>query len=271
MLKTRIITGVVLLVAFIADLFFASFAIFALILGFVVAAAAWEWGRLCGIVNENLQSVYASLVGVLALVALYVPYNEMFIRWLLLAALIFWLIVPALFYLFPRLAAIDAPDLRLLALGFFLFSASAVSIQYLRSFAPEGSAWLLFYALSIVWLMDIGAYFSGKKFGKNKLAPLISPGKTWEGVYGGLTVTAVLFIVVAFTVDWAHGNLWKLLVATFMAAVFSVVGDLYESRIKRAANRKDSSRLLPGHGGVLDRIDGVIAAVPVFAFFWAWL
>ncbi|MFK8078637.1 MAG: phosphatidate cytidylyltransferase, partial [Granulosicoccus sp.] len=125
--------------------------------------------------------------------------------------------------------------------------------------------------LSIVWLMDIGAYFSGRRFGKNKLAPAISPGKTWEGVYGGLAVTGLVLLFILVFAPFAADNRFKLIIATVLAACASVLGDLYESRIKRAADMKDSSQMLPGHGGVLDRIDGVLAALPVFAFVWVWL
>ena len=119
--------------------------------------------------------------------------------------------------------------------------------------------------------MDIGAYFSGKRFGKTRLAPQISPGKTREGVMGGLLATAIVMLLVIISADFAQDNRLKLILATALAAFASVIGDLAESRVKRAAEMKDSSNLLPGHGGVLDRIDSVLAAVPVFAFTWAWL
>lgn len=271
MLKTRIITAVILLLGFCADLFLASNAVFALVLGFVVAAAAWEWSRLCGVANEHVQTAYSCVVGLAVLVGLYIPYGAPWIQWLLLTGLLFWLAVPAVFYLNPTRDPIKAPDTMLLALGFWLFLVTAVSMQYLRSMAPHSSAWLLLYAFAIIWVMDSGAYFSGKRFGKNKLAPQISPGKTWEGVAGGLLATALLMIIVLIFADWAEGGRIKLVVATVFAAAASVLGDLYESRIKRAADMKDSSQMLPGHGGVLDRIDGVLAGMPIFAFIWAWL
>lgn len=271
MLKTRIITAVVLLIGFGADLFFASVDVFALVLGFIVAAAAWEWSRMCAVKDELQQSVFSALVGLIALVGLYIPYSEELMRWVLLLGFLFWAGVPVLFYLVPRHEPIDTLNGPLLAIGIFIFLVAAIAIQYLRSFAPFGSAWLLFFAFSTIWLMDIGAFFSGRRFGRTKLAPLISPGKTWEGVYGGLVVTALLLLVVLFAADWAEGNRMKLIFATVLAASASVLGDLYESRIKRAADVKDSSQLLPGHGGVLDRIDGVLSAIPVFAFVWAWL
>ena len=271
MLQTRVITGVVLLVAFAADLFLASVQVFALVLGFVVAAAAWEWSRLCGVRDEHWQTAFSAVTGALALTVLYIPYNEVFMAWVLLLGFLYWLTVPMGFYMAPRLKIFGRMQRRLLGLGVFVMLVAAIAVQYLRTYAPNASPYLLFYALSIVWVMDIGAYFSGKRFGKTKLAPQISPGKTREGVMGGLlTTAAVMFVVLAFA-DFAQENWLKLIVATALAAAASVIGDLAESRVKRAAEMKDSSNLLPGHGGVLDRIDSVLSAVPVFAFIWAWL
>ena len=128
----------------------------------------------------------------------------------------------------------------------------------------EQGGWLLMYLLSLVWVADIGAYFSGRKFGKHKLAPGISPGKTWEGVIGGLVLNVGWISLV-----YQLSNGWGLAYAGFLGlgiltAGLSVVGDLYESILKREAGVKDSGRILPGHGGVLDRIDSVIAATPVY-------
>lgn len=271
MLKTRIITAVVLLLAFSAALAFASKDLFALILALVVAASAWEWCRMSGLQHEDAQSAYAAAVGVLSLVVLYLPHSEHLVGWLLLTGVLFWLSVPALFYLSPHQPEAGDTDHLLLGIGLLILCIAALSIQYLRSLAPQASGALLLYALSVVWCMDIGAYFSGRRFGRTRLAPTISPGKTREGVYGGLLVTALLMLLVMFMAEFAEGNRFKLLVATLLAALASVLGDLYESRIKRAAGVKDSSQLLPGHGGVMDRLDGVVAALPVFAFIWAWL
>lgn len=271
MLKSRIITGVILLALFAADLASASVDVFALSLSFVVAACAWEWGRLCGIVDETIQTTFAAIVGFLALVALYFPYHPETARWIFLAAFLFWASVPAIFYLMPRMEPIKSVRQTLLLTGVFVFIVSVMAIQNLRSFLPFASSWFLLYVMSIVWLMDIGAYFVGRRFGTNKLAPAISPGKTWEGVYGGLAVTVLVLFAVLIVAPWAPDNRIKLVIATLLAAVASVIGDLYESRVKRAADMKDSSQLLPGHGGVLDRLDGVLAALPVFVFVWVWL
>ena len=191
--------------------------------------------------------------------------------WVLLVGFLYWLSVPITLYMRPKLAVFDRPKGALLVLGVFVVLVTVVAVQYLRSHAPNGSPYLLLYALSIIWVMDIGAFFSGRRFGRNKLAPLISPGKTREGVYGGLLATAILMVLILASADFADGNAAKLVLATMLAAGASIIGDLSESRMKRAADMKDSSQLLPGHGGVLDRIDSVLAAIPVFAFAWAWL
>ena len=268
MLKQRIVTAGVLLVVFALLLRFASIDFFALALSLIVAAAAWEWSRLSGIAVEFWQSVYAIAVSIFVLICLYLPLFGDGFRWLMLTGLLFWGTSLVQFYLTPRLVAINTPAVVLLLIGLPLLTIAALSIQYLRSYAPAASSGLLLYALGVVWVMDIGAYFSGRRFGKRKLAPSISPGKSWEGVYGGLVAAACLLIVVILFVDWP----WmRLALATVGAAAASVIGDLYESRVKRAAGRKDSSQMLPGHGGVLDRLDGVLAAIPVFAFFWSWM
>ena len=120
------------------------------------------------------------------------------------------------------------------------------------------------YLLSLVWVADIGAYFSGRNFGKRKLAPNISPSKTWEGVAGGIILNLVWMLIVFQLSGGWEIVFWQFLLIGLATSIISVVGDLYESILKREALVKDSGTLLPGHGGVLDRIDSVIAATPVF-------
>ena len=271
MLKTRIITATVMLLAFLTALFAASISVFALLLAAVVAASAWEWSRLCGVRDEPVQTAYAAGIGLLALIFLYLPQSGSFIQWMMLIGFLFWLIVPAIFFLKPVHDPIVSPNTVLLMTGPLVFIVCVLGVQYLRSHDVAASPWLLLYALATVWCMDIGAYFAGRQFGQNKLAPSISPGKTWEGVVGGLGVAFVFFLLSLLLGNWPEGTGFKLFIATVLATAVSVIGDLYESRIKRAANMKDSSQLLPGHGGVLDRIDSLLAAVPVFTFLWVWL
>ena len=129
---------------------------------------------------------------------------------------------------------------------------------------PLGN-WLIMAVMVLVWGADIGAYFSGKAFGKRKLAPQVSPGKSWEGVYGGLALSLVITAVVGLVRDWTLGQMILGLLGAAIVVFISVVGDLTESMFKRQSGIKDSSNLLPGHGGVLDRIDSLTAAIPVFA------
>lgn len=271
MLKERVVTAIVLLVVFAVLLAFASVSVFSLILGIIVAAAAWEWSRLCGVTHEHAQTAFAAGVGAVTILVLHSPLVDTAMPAVMLIGLLFWLSVPVQFYLKPNLPAITAVSMGWLAVGLVILPIAALSIQYLRSYAPGASSWLLLYALGVVWVMDIGAYFTGRQFGKRKLAPLISPGKSWEGVYGGLACSFVFFLLALIFGSWPEGTGFTLFVATVFAAAASVIGDLFESRMKRAAGMKDSSQLLPGHGGVLDRIDGVISALPVFAFFWVWM
>ncbi len=271
MLRTRILTALVLL-AFLLPAVFAStpwpFAIVSLVL---IAAAAWEWARLNGV-----SSIAAIGPGaLLALAGAWAVYSgavgRMPATWWW-ATLALW-VIGGVFVLrggpsaWPRWPA----ALRLLAglvllwVGWLaLAQARVVSVNFVLS------------VLCIVWMADIGAYAAGRAFGKHKLAPSISPGKSWEGVYGGLV--GVMLLAVVWTL-WADRALpvdapslftrlrgafgWVgMFAASAMLSGLSVVGDLFESLVKRAAGAKDSSRLLPGHGGVLDRIDALMPVLP---------
>jgi phosphatidate cytidylyltransferase len=270
-LRTRIITALVLL-AFLLPALFASkpwpFAIVSLVL---IAAAAWEWARLNGV-----NPVAAIGPGaMLALAGAWAVYSGTVGRvpaawwW---AALVLW-IVGGAFVLrggpsaWPRWPA----PLRLLV-GLILLWIGWLAIAQARTVSIN----FVLSVLCIVWMADIGAYAAGRAFGKRKLAPSISPGKSWEGVYGGLVGVAVLGIVWTLWVDrtWPVDgeSLFTRLRQQFgwigmfagcaALAGLSVVGDLFESLVKRAAGAKDSSRLLPGHGGVLDRIDALMPVLP---------
>jgi phosphatidate cytidylyltransferase len=265
MLKTRVITAVILLAVLVPVTLFAPVAGFAAMMAFAVVFGAWEWARLLGFAALGpvlyAACVGAVLVGVTAAFGLNVP-------GLNAAAAIFW-VVAAPFALIrkPALAA-GAWRIFLLLAGVVVLFAAWHAVVQARTI---GVVFVLSLML-VVWLADIGAYFAGKAFGRHKLAPGISPGKTWEGAVGGLVLTVVVAALLLhsarlqpnfFTVDAAVYGTARMLVWVACLVAFSVLGDLFESLLKRQAGVKDSSNLLPGHGGVLDRIDAMLPVLPL--------
>jgi phosphatidate cytidylyltransferase len=269
MLLTRIVTAVVLAPLVVAALFGLPPAGWALVaLGFVVAAA-WEWAALAGR-GTAARAAYAAATAMLGLALLLAPsagfgsagWPAALAVPLLALATAFWtLLMPAWLSRRWRLP----PGSGGLALGWVLLFATWVALVQLQARSP----WVVLAAMALVWIADSAAYFAGRAFGRRKLAPQISPGKSWEGVYGGLVAVgayAAWLLVVARdhgltgASSFASAVIW---IATALAlAMLSVGGDLFESLLKRHAGVKDSGRTLPGHGGVLDRIDALLAAMP---------
>ena len=269
MLKTRVITAVVLLAVLLPILYFNNFTAFAVVATVFFGAAIWECFRLFNPGTQNAH-VIALLWTVGFAVALYTDRISTSFWAALSVALWIARFVPSLKTGLPPLGA-PANTLLSLVYGFAVVGCF-VSIVELYSYSPL----FLLSVLAIVWVADIGAYFSGKAFGKRKLAPSISPGKSWEGaIGGGVAVLALASISVAFggsafantfAARVQHGYGWGVLVLVLVLMVAaSVVGDLFESQLKRRAGMKDSSNLLPGHGGVLDRIDALIPVLPLAA------
>ena len=272
MLLQRVITAVVLVALLLPTLWIATPWPFALLTLLLIAAAGWEWSRLNGV-----ATVAAVGPGVLlALAGLWAVYTDSVVRvptsmWYGSSAA--WLVLGALALrggptAWPRWPAVLRLALGLLALWvawLALAQARAVGVNFLLS------------TLCLVWVADIGAYAAGRAFGRHKLAPTISPGKSWEGVAGGLACVLALAALWALVIDarWQvdSASLYSQLVERFgwaglvpltvLLAGFSVLGDLFESLVKRAAGAKDASRLLPGHGGVLDRVDALLPVLPI--------
>jgi len=275
-LKQRILSAFVMLVIFLVVNFMIADAFFALAMCALGAAAAWEWSRVSGVQAMSLQCIYAIVCIVISVIlVVYIPppqLSPVVVKSFALAAFLFWMSVVYLFYSKPEKSKLaSGGDVFTLIVGLFLISACVYFSHFLHAESLGGSAYLFLYAMCTVWVMDVGAYFTGKRFGRRKLAPRISPGKTWEGVFGGLACAALLAASVLALADFAAQKPLAFVLGTVLAAAVSILGDLYESRLKRSVGFKDSSQLIPGHGGVLDRIDGVIAAIPVFAFAWVWL
>ncbi len=257
MLKQRLLTALVLMPL-------AGYAILglppqwlALLLGAVILAAAWEWSRLCGVAHWHY-----TLITLISLLVCWWSLPRL--EWLLWLAAGWWLIV--LVWLvryetgFPYLPSARWPWA---ASGWMALVPAWIAAMQLHSHPLFGAVWTLFFFV-LVWAADSGAYFSGRWLGRAKLAPKVSPGKTWVGLYGGLA--SALAITAAFAwwqqLHWLATQL--LLLIAVLTVVAATLGDLFESLLKRHAQVKDSGALLPGHGGVLDRIDSLTASAPVF-------
>jgi phosphatidate cytidylyltransferase len=269
MLKTRVITAVVLLAVLLPVLYFNNFTAFLVVATVFFGAAIWECFRLFNPGTRNAHII--AVVWAIALPAAVLTDRVNTSFWAALS-LALWIarFAPALKLGLPPLGT-ASNTLLSLVYGFALIGCFVAMVEAF-SYSPL----YLLSVMAIVWVADIGAYFSGKAFGKRKLAPSISPGKSWEGAIGGgvavlaLAVASVAFggeaLANTFAVRAQHAFGWPALVAVLVLMVAaSVVGDLFESQLKRRAGMKDSSNLLPGHGGVLDRIDALVPVLPLAA------
>jgi phosphatidate cytidylyltransferase len=200
-------------------------------------------------------------------------YAADYVPWSIFIAVMWWFSIT--FYLKFAKPKTASSDLKLdkLLVAFLVLPAAALAMEKIHAFQAgphiQGAA-LLFYALSLVWVADIGAYFAGKKFGKNKLAPHISPGKTKEGLLGAVITTTLYTLAATFYFDLDRDRAIMLVMLSVIVTFISVTGDLYISFLKREAGLKDSGNILPGHGGMLDRVDSVLAAMPVFLLGFSW-
>jgi phosphatidate cytidylyltransferase len=221
----------------------------------VLLVAGWEWSGFLGGRNALVRTVF--VVGTAVLCALWwrSTGSSASLRVALWFALLFWSLALLWVFFFPRWVnrAVVA------AAGMLALSLAWLALVRMRLDLDQGGHAVM-YSLLIVWLADSGAYFAGRALGVRKLAPDVSPGKTWAGLWGGLLACALLAALVAWA---ANVPLQALLPVTLVAGVFSVVGDLTESLCKRFAGLKDSGSLIPGHGGVLDRFDSLLAAAPL--------
>ena len=260
MLKQRIITALILLPIALCGFFLLEGSAFALFIGLVVTLGGWEWARLAGFNDQSMRIAYAAVVALMLFVMHLLPGLA---PWVLGASVLWWGIATYLVLTYPRSSDHWAGAACKLVIGLLILLPAWQGLVLIKQ-EPLGN-WLIMAVMVLVWGADIGAYFSGRAFGKRKLAPLVSPGKSWEGVYGGLALSLIITVLVGFFRDWTVAELFKGLIGAALIVFISVVGDLTESMFKRQSGIKDSSNLLPGHGGVLDRIDSLTAAIPVFA------
>ncbi|MYM64977.1 phosphatidate cytidylyltransferase [Pseudomaricurvus sp. HS19] len=263
-LKQRVITALVLAAVLLAALFGLAPGVFVLGLGLVVLLAAWEWSDLASIrgVAARLSFVglvAASLLLVAALTGLPGAPDKAMIRNLLLGACTWWALALLWVQGYPSSAVLWGNPWVKSLMGLLVLVPTWLGLALVRGQA--NGEWLIVLLVLVVVCADVGAYFSGRAFGKRKLATEVSPGKTWEGFWGGVACCALLGLVVGYGV----GGGAMMLALVVPAGLASVLGDLLESMVKRQRGVKDSGTLLPGHGGVLDRVDSITAAAPVFA------
>lgn len=233
-------------------------------------AGLWEWFDLAGIEDSLARTVL--LVANLGLMVAIVwgsrastGFSMALLQVATIVGVIWWLVALAWLGRY-RFASSDTSYARVLKLGAGALAVIPAwcALAWIHASEPNGHRWLL-AALMIVWAADSGAYFAGRRFGKHKLAPRVSPNKTIEGLIGGLVAGVAVGVVFSLFAGATAAQLPVVALVALVAVLFSVVGDLFESLLKRHAGVKDSGHLIPGHGGVLDRIDGVLAALPVFA------
>jgi phosphatidate cytidylyltransferase len=262
MLKQRLLAALVLIPAFLAALWYLPQWAWAALMGAVVLLGADEWARLSGYPQLGRSAYLVATAAVLAGSYKLLSAGASPAWWMLPLAVAFWLVVAPLWVGGHWRAS--NPAVRAVA-GWIVLIPTWIAIVELRLIGPG----LVLYAMGMIWLADSAAYFSGRMWGRHKLAPTVSPGKTWEGVAGALFAVAVLAALVAlvgkefFLAGYAV-EAWRLVVASWFIVGMSILGDLFESHIKRTAGVKDSGHLIPGHGGVLDRIDSQTAALPLF-------
>lgn len=268
MLKQRILTALILAPLALWGIWALPPQGFAIAIGIIFALAGWEWSRLCGLERAPGRALYVALLA-LAMVGGYPLLAEG--NWpmaILVVALMWWTLALMSVLSYPQ------------GTGLWQHSALARGVAGLLVLLPAWAALALLHErfgpgyvillMLLVWGADTGAYFAGRAFGRHKLAPRVSPGKTWEGVAGG----AVLALLVALaSTYWLEpvGGYAAFLLLVLLTVMISILGDLMESLFKRMAEVKDSGGLLPGHGGVMDRIDSMTAAGPLFALGLLWL
>lgn len=273
MLIHRILTALILIPLVIIALFFAPLSIFSYLMIAVCGMAAWEWTNFLAITKPLNKIVFTFFVVMLLSLVYLIPNTELIkyrlFNYIICLSIIWWLVALLLVIGYPKSAKYWSNSLVIkLLFAFFTLVPFFISMIELRSInytlnTYTGAVWLL-YVFVVVWATDTGAYFVGRTLGKRKLAAKVSPGKTIEGFLGGVG-SAILISIFVYLTGYFQLSFTAFILSSLLAILVSVLGDLTESMFKREAGIKDSSNLIPGHGGILDRIDSLTAAVPMFA------
>lgn len=262
MLRSRVLTALALTVLLIAAILYSPPRFTAVVLGLILLIGAWEWSAFLA-VAWPWRVLYVVVLAMLGITGVRYAFELQRFTLILQVGLLWWLV--ALIWI------VSAPQ-RVSGLAAALAGALAllptwIALVRIDAHWRQGAQWTLFI-LALTFAADIGAFFAGRRFGRVHLAPRVSPNKTWEGVLGGMLLSLAVAIGGA---AWFHISALSFLALCLAAAGFSVIGDLTESLLKRHVHLKDSGRLFPGHGGVLDRVDSVTAATPVMALGLIWL
>lgn len=261
MFKQRLATGLILAPLVLALVIWAPVWMFSLLMALVVLYGAWEWSDFC----RFKASQRAAYVGTMAVLILLLQWSlsPVLINLVLLAAVVFWLMALVLVLRYP--AQLDWRHAPVKALiGVLVLLPTWLALSEIK--AMDSGEALILLLLFLVWGADTGAYAAGKTLGRHKLIPQVSPGKTMEGFMGGLLVCVLVGLIYALVRELDAPGMVFMVLLSLLTGVASVLGDLFESMLKRERGVKDSGTLLPGHGGVLDRIDSLTAAAPVFLF-----
>ncbi len=285
MLKQRIITALILAPLALIAILFLSIEGFKYVVSGLILLGAYEWANMSGITARVFKGWFTLFIGLLCALIIYAvdaesiwvqgELNTLYYAILVVAGF-WWLISLAMILAYPKYSGFWKNSIAIRAgFGVLTLIPTWIAIVALRTSLydvdPFYGASLLFYVLGIVWAADIGAFFVGVKFGKHKLRPNVSPGKTFEGLFGGVMAS---FAIIAFAALHYHIDtslIWIHFIIGCITVGVSALGDLNESMFKRCAGIKDSGRILPGHGGIMDRIDSLTAAFPVFALLYVLL
>ena len=280
MLKQRIITALILAPAAIAAIFYLPLMYFAALLVVIIGIGAWEWGplmgfdttaRRIGFVITNIMLI-AGIWAVISPDKLWINAEELhsYALILLWLAVAWWVFSAFLMFSYPKASGFWSNHRSVRGMfGWLTLVPTWLAFMVIRTNDYQvdtyHGAQLLMFLFLMVWSADVGAYFVGKALGKNKLMPNVSPGKTFEGFLGGVVFACVLVTITAFQLAWDKDQIITALLVTILITTVSVLGDLNESMFKRQAGVKDSGSILPGHGGILDRIDSLTATAPIYA------
>ncbi len=257
MFTARLLTGLILIPIFVLLIFKLSPTAFGYLTVAFTLIGAWEWSNFMGLKSIKSRLCYPFILYLFLPLSVLIP-----TQMLLFITFGAWIIAFILVVIYPRASQVWGKGLFWRgAMGVMVFVPTWRALNYIRDINDQGR-WLLLFLFVLVWGADTGAYISGRRWGKNKLAPKVSPGKTLEGTYGALLISILIGVIASVGF---HFPMLAAVVLSLVTVLFSILGDLFESMLKRNVGIKDSGRLFPGHGGLLDRIDSLTAAAPIFA------